>query len=42
LRPFWQITLAPRLLERFGGTVGTLLDESRVVRLVGMMLPKIG
>ena len=34
-------TFIALLLERFGSTVGTLLDEGRVVRLVGMMFPKV-
>ena len=42
LRPFGQIALASSLLEYVGGMVGTLLDEGRVVRLVGMVLFEIG
>ena len=42
VRSSGRVALAPRLLEHVGGTVGTLLDESRVVRLVGMVLFKIG
>lgn len=42
VRPFGREALAPRLLKHVGGMVGTLLDEGRVVRLVGMVLFKIG
>ena len=42
VRSFGRIALAPCLLEYFGGTVGTLLDEGRVMYFVGMVLFEVG